>query len=739
MVIQPIPSNSLMVHPLPDQTPTKMMERMLEFSSPFTWTVGVPATVGAVPALVIDPIGYLLGTPVINDIVQWYKYFRADVEVHFRVNTNQFYAGALAVTAAPGSPPSCVGTADSTMQARSWLGMKILSAQKQDTVVITLPWCFPQRFLALSDIQANPIRIWTVFVDILSPLIATITAPSNIDVTIFMRFKNAQLLFPYEVSSATKTRVQKQSGHSNMQIKVPGYKPNRRVVHVSTSTKDPVQEAASPSRPSPLSTVGTLLSQIPEVGGAIEGAMTSLQPILDVGTSLLGLLDKPEIQDPVTRVYPTMSINSSQADRPDPSLPLTLYQTSYLNIDPSTMPGGETWTMARLAATPTLHAQYTFTPSAQTVSIPFIATGTPLDLAINTHALWRTSVRYMVKFFAPSFVSGRILFLLSPGNTASIDQVANNLTRVVDVKGDTTDTFTVPFICPTDFYPSPNYIPSAPPLLTLQISVLTQIVTNDISVTPSIDMVIFSAAGPDFQVSGPLGGYKMDYSYPNTSASIAARKRSRRIQKAEQLMKREVPDFEIVKQCDVFQEFKMTFNPFLMDCEYLTDSHHSTSETTLYVTDILKRYCTSAPLAVTGGNNAVLSSTFSPNTDSVQYLLLRSFLFTRGGVRYRLLNSGPDGSAETFIAWGVTNNSWSGSFDGCAGIMAAPFGASTDISITIPWIQQIPYMSSVISLYAPTLDAQWYTPTIPTDSYAVLTAVRDDFQLGFLVAPDVYT
>jgi hypothetical protein len=65
-------------------------------------------------------------------------------------------------------------------------------------------------------------------------------------------------------------------------------------------------------------------------------------------------------------------------------------------------------------------------------------------------------------------------------------------------------------------------------------------------------MVIFSAAGPDFQVSGPLGGYKMDYSYPNTSASIAARKRSRRIQKAEQLMKREVPDFEIVKQCDVF-------------------------------------------------------------------------------------------------------------------------------------------------------------------------------------------
>jgi len=712
----------------------------------FTWTVSMPASVTTLPAAqVLNPFKFLITDATctsIQDVTQWYFYIRSDLEIHFRLNTNQFYAGALAISARPGG----VGNfSDSLQQARSWLGMKIISAAKQDTVVLTLPWPLPERFVPISDIINNR-GVWTVYIDILSPLVAAISSPSGIDVSIFVRFKNPQLVFPWHAQSPHRNQsgkqVVKQSG-SSTQIKLPRYKAKRQVVHVSTSHKDPVQEAQSPSSPSVMSTVGTLLGMIPTVGPILEEATTLINPVMSIVSALGGLLDKPEMDEPPMRVYPNVAANMCTVDSPDQSQPLATYKTSYLNIDPSVIPGGENWTVARVAQTPVLHSQFTFTSTSNECTVPFLANGTPFSLAANSHAFWRGSVRYMIKFFASAFISGRLLLVLSPSATASENSIANNLSRVIDVKGDTTDCFTVPFVYPYDFYPGilQNPVPPAS-MLNLQFSLLNQIVTNDVSVTPSIDMVIFAAAGPDCQFSGPLDGYEMEYTYPNTSAVLRVyRAKLAAARKARERKKDDMFDFKIVKQCDVFAEFKIAFPPFMQDCQYLADSHHVVSETTMYVTDLMKRYQAAGPPLNSVTSTVQYPSTYNPASVTLGYLWSRCFMFKRGGVRYKLIFDPT--SPRITAAWACRQVPWAGIPVGRATQMSSSFGNSSVLDITVPHMVPLPFYSepnlqNMVGDGIPVFALSSGTDAAPQiQNFLTLTAVRDDFQLGFLIAPDV--
>lgn len=745
MVVQTIPSASAIVKPLPDQTPLKMLERLLELPT-LTWNVGAAATT-ALPLITLDPYAELMALPVVQDIFQWYYYFRADIEVHFRLNTNQFYAGALAFTAAPGAHVMFDGP-DSSQQCRSWLGMQIISACQQDTVVLTMPWSFPQRFFGINDFNNDHPRFWSLYVDILSPLVASVAAPSSIDVTVFARFKNIRLYFPLQ--SATMA-MQRQSGiGSAAQVKLNTYAPRRKTVRVSVSGKDPVSEAVSPSTPGITSGLSSLMKPISEVGNFVEGVASEMQPVLGLAENFLGLLDKPEIQEPVTRVYQTTAANMAQADRPDQSLPLALYQTSYLNQDPSAMPGGGNWTFAQIAMTPALHGQFRFTTNSgagSSVVLPFMAPGTPLALCVGTHALWRSSVRLQCRFYCPAFVSARFLFVLSPRGVPTVDAVANNLTRVIDVKGDTVDSFTLPYVFPTDFMGGSDSTSINWPYV-IQISVLSQIVTNDTSITPSIDLIVFSAAGPDCQFSVPVyNGFRMTYSYPNNLAPTTKKTEPPKLAPGKQEEKEKEPPskarslmrsfkglkfIEMERQSSVVGDFRKEFPPFLMDCEYLTDSHHVTSETSLYVTDVLKRYMNALPVTMVSsvGN---MPATYQPDPYTLGWILARSFLFQRGGVRYKFVENDQKFMS---VMYGPTPTAWTGFANGNATLLGAS-PAAMELDVSVPWMQDVPYQSVLINLEQPTLDvALYYTDDIT--ALSIYTAVRDDFQLGFLVPPDVY-
>jgi hypothetical protein len=655
-------------------------------------------------------------------------------------------------SACPGQVLSVDGSGSfPSIQARSWLTPQILSANQQDTIVMTLPWPLAQRFASLNEVNVGHLRIWTVYIDILSPLVAAINAPANIDVMVFARFKNVHLYFPFQVSSLSNSqkvnpgkqedrkepqRTLRLPGHTDAlrrmvkqsstgDIKLSSYKAKRKVVRISKASQDPVSEAANPSTPGALSTLGTMTSAIGSVGDFVEEAATTLQPVLSLASDFLGFLDKPEIQDPVTRVYQTAEANMVQADRPDQALPLTLYQTSYLNIDHSVLPGGKNWTFADIALTPALMGQFKFTPTAGTVTFPFIGNGTPLALCIGLHKWWRSSVRWQVKFFCSAFISARILFVLSPAGLAVADTIANNLSRVVDVKGDTTCTFTLPYFNEYDYLPG-GVNPNADSAYTITASVLNQIVTNDVTITPSIDMVIFSSAGPDCQFSGPVSdGFQMWYAYPNNIVAPTPRRRT----------PLRASDFDkMEKQSNVQMDFKKEFEPFVMDCEYLTESHHTTSETSLYVTDVMKRY----QLAVTsslGEVSGTLPSEYKPDPSTLGYFLSRCFLFARGGIKYKLVEQ----TAKTLsINWGPRASGWTGEPGGAACFVTKGLDAE-EFSVAVPYMDQQPYISTVIpSFCLPLVPITLHSGGQHFDNYQFYVAVRDDYQLGFLIPPDIY-
>jgi hypothetical protein len=428
---------------------------------------------------------------------------------------------------------------------------------------------------------------------------------------------------------------------------------------------------------------------------------------MNIVETLGGLLDKPDQVGEVTKVIPYNSANTCCADEVDQALSLSLYKTSYLNTDFSTLPNGRAYTFLDVAMTPALHGQFTFTNTVNTCTFPYVGSGTPLYVVRDLHQFWRSSVRFLFKFFCPAFVSARFLICLAPPDTPVLDKIANNLTRVVDVKGETTEYFTVPFVWPTDF----AKVDDKP--LTLQVSVLTQIVSNDTSTTPMIDLVIFSAAGPDAQFSLPCTPDTLVYGYPNRN-----------------------PTFE--RQCDIRGEFDKTFNPFLMECEYLVDSHHVTSETSMYVTDLLKRYQDYQNPESTA-ISTVIYGVYAPLENTTAHVINRMFLFQRGGLHFKFVYS--SGTIITMIADPELGPDAVAPYSNGAPWHFGQSPNDTEISFSVPWYNNVPYTSAIIGSDAdlpnhPPNYNVYLGSSLTWGNTAIYTAVRDDFQLGFLIAPD---
>jgi hypothetical protein len=141
LVTEAVPSIVKQVYPLPDQTPLKMFERLYDIGS-FSWSTANPALTPA-PLLTVQPFRQVISNTFIEPVLNWFQYFRADIELHFRIQTTQFYQGALMITAAPTVMNTVNPYCTVNPVARSWLGPKYISAQTQDTLVLHLPWLLP--------------------------------------------------------------------------------------------------------------------------------------------------------------------------------------------------------------------------------------------------------------------------------------------------------------------------------------------------------------------------------------------------------------------------------------------------------------------------------------------------------------------------------------------------------------------------------------------------------------------
>jgi len=445
-----------------------------------------------------------------------------------------------------------------------------------------------------------------------------------------------------------------------------------------------------------IAAAGSVVHQIAQVALPLAATLRAVAPLAGV----IGcFFDKPNQTQAVTRTFNQPEVSFTSSDVPDSAVPLAMYKNSYLGVG-GQVPDSQGWTWLKLAMTPGLTYNGTLVNGTSFTGINILNSG-PLSFVLACHKYWRASVRVRIDFSCSTFTSANVLLTLVPTDvditTPWVPVLDDTVSQTVVVKGDTVVEFTVPYIAATDMLPygqNSGVSSDAPPFYgtsALCISILGPILTNDPSIDPVIDFMIWTAAGPDAQFSLQCAP-PANYGTP-------------------------IPP-SVVQQCDIQEAFEKTFPPFVANCTYLTDNHTVTSEISDTIMDTLKRY-----EAYTYATDQLYSPFYSPTALTLGSWVKTLFLFHRGGVSYRVIDSTDTGYGvymnvgDTLAARGQPSF-WRG-ING------------SELHFSIPWYGTIPYYN--IGSPPVQYPASPLTPSVvPRASFV---AVRDDYQMGFLIPP----
>jgi hypothetical protein len=714
---------TMQLNPLPDSTPIQMLQRLYPVK---TYTLPTTQAVSlTTPWQVLNPIALLSGFSLNALILSQYAFFRADVELEFRAQTNQFYSGALQISQSPRNAGS-TDQATMSLAARSWLKPVVMDLQKQDTVKIALPWLDPRRYVRITSFDPD----WFIFLDVVAPLrAASATAPSSIQINVYGRFVNPQVVFPYinttrQIKQGKLEPEYQANPSSTVSYASMVRKPraHRVVVNRIVSKSNPVHEARTRSRPEPHSVPSTVSHTLAQGAYAMGDLISAVQPLLRLAPAIAALFDKPNVDAPASRMLDQNEVNMPSADCPDQAIPLAMYRTSYLATGDTLLPDGKPWTWLDIATTPSLCHTGTLTTSTS-ITMQLMSRGTPLDFVLSNHLYAHYSLRVKIFFFTSSFISGRVQIIWTPSvlSPTVSTTVADTISRTIDVKGSVTDEFTLPWVWPNDYY-RVNYGTNVFPY-TLMIAMAGPISTPDAAADANIDYVIYTAASADAQFSQL--GMPQRFVYPTTD-----------------------PEF----QCDVQQCFMSSFEPFVAGCSIFTDQHTCMSETSQHVTDCLKRYVGTAYITDTLYGSNACSGEYLPYPGTVQAQVMSCFLFQRGGVNYKgsygqqipaaSLTPPPFFTMEVHFPrpafpTAVVNNI--GNSFGEA--VVRHNSSANEICFSLPYFYQTPFRCQKIPTGYETFDSNVailatnqrsdttiYPPTL-------YTAARDDYQVGYLYPP----
>jgi len=718
------------VSPLPDSTPHQLLERLFELSS-FTWaTTDAPST-GAVFKSYY-PFDMLYSQSIIADVLSYYSYIKCDMEIQFRMQTTQFYQGSLMFTVVPFDFTANTPLSTS-VYARSWQRPIVLSAQCEDSVILKMPWLRPTRFEAPGSLITATARPWSIMVDILSPLrVASASAPDSVSVQITGRFVNPHLVWPVNpAAQRKKLNPAKQSGKTTDTI-APARGAAQKV-HVTRGKGNPVDEAKSSISTTSTSAVGSVVSTIDSVSNSIMDVLGSVAPLAE----LAGLfLDKPQLPEEAARMFIAPATNFTASDVRDQGYSLSLYKTAYLGTNPDVLPESSDVSWLAIAMRPALQFVDSLTNTSGPVDHQSHPITTPFGWAISSHLYWRGSIRFRINFYASTFVSGRVLIVYSPPSSTAVTTINNTISRLISVKGDTTVEFTIPYVASTDFLPLGINSISGVFYGTgvLSFSVYGVITSSDSSTDAVIDFVAWSAAAPDAQFVQPL--LSSQYGLTPDGSSLRP-----------------------VRQADICEAFKKTFAPYVDGCEYLTDAGYVASEISRSPMDVLKRYQVCLTNATPG---VALPGVYSPAATTLGWQIQTAFLFLRGGVNYKAFPNvtnqagylTPENISDVKWAVDPTWFFYSGNVSTVSG-SGLPYltagQSDSEIDVSVPYTNHYPYIftnDSISPNSVPT--AVYLTPRKNPISWSdatptfiagmdVYTCVRDDFMMGWLLAPYPYT
>lgn len=439
-------------NPFPDQTPRQLLERQYRVGT-YSWQEGVPFL------QTLNFPNALWNASIVN-ATRTFKWMRADVEIEIRVNTTPFQYGALMASWLP-NHSNTSHCAD--LIQRSGNNPVVISASTQSSAKVVIPWLCP---FAYFETFTNPVlmgsQIGRFSIEELVPLrscSANSTAAAQVNV--FARFLNVHTA-AYVTSQSKVTRVPKSE-------------------IAQKSLLDIADGIAGSSVPSELFSAVTSIAKL--VGFDYP---PSLKPRSN-------FLLTPGIVAPCKGLDSATSLGVEL----DTRLPHPGYIIG--NAE-------DTLSLASVYKTPMLHEIIDFIDATADSSIivrPLLDNTHPDYLAwcANMFRYWRGSIKYSLQFYTSPMISARFrLTLLYFPPVAANDTLDSGdaPSKIIDVKGDTTINFTVPYSWITYYrQTSPADDTVLYPLLKIQ--TITPIQTPDDTITPHITCVVWRAGDDDTQ------------------------------------------------------------------------------------------------------------------------------------------------------------------------------------------------------------------------------------------------
>jgi len=427
-------------------------------------------------------------------------------------------------------------------------------------------------------------------------------------------------------------------------------------------------------------------------------------------------------------------------DIPDSNVSVGIYKSRYVDPGRGRMPMSKNWTVSDYSRIPALRsAVQVFTSSTTPWTVQLIqghednsTMKIPLDYSVLSAAQFRGSVKLLLQFFTSSFISAR--FVLQYGVYAQgIEPVwptdyTNGISHVINVKGDTVDSITLPYLN-TRWWSqgggaAPDYIPY------FRLFIDSVIATTDTVQDPTIYCLAWVAGGDDAQFAYPLPVPATFWS--NESASVV---QARKIKLEQKQKEKELEEFEEI-QAAPGSLFQKTFPPIGENCHYDIDRGFSTAEMLGPITDICKRYSqlTFYPSEMIVGwdwadldRRMVTTGPYQSFRGTHFGSWRAAFLFRSGGYKYRFASDPANRTSWTVF---VNESLSSGTR------YVSPVDGM--VRLTLPQLIEYPYTQ--LSYPSNGMLVVCTTSGItPSDDFPEYLAARDDLQFGYPILPVGYT
>jgi hypothetical protein len=728
---QTMPGYEAKAHSVGHFESTRLLTRQVELGK-FPW---LTTDLGNTQLFEIDVLKALREAPQNSGILAEFQYYRANIEVTLKLNTNQFYFGMLQATL---FPTLWIGN---FVYERSVLDPTLITASMADSVIKTWEYSYPFAWLQTRDSDVFIADEFPVYlsVDVLAPLNrAKDNMPDTVEVQVWGRFTDIQLAFPMtDALEKEKEPIKAQSARGHVTIQTPtkgnATHPAEDPATVGSGVVAAVSNPVSALIAQPISDVEQAVDAVSDVVTDAWGGVTALLPFLD----------KPDRSEPQTPIVIEEATDMYNTDLPDSNVSISLYKQRYADPGAGRMPMSKNWTISEYARIPGLRTVLAFVAESDDFEIPLImahkdnaVNRIPLDFAALSSTLWRGSIKMCLMFVTSAFNSAR--FAVQYINaTDTIGAYPNTydrgITKVVNVKGDTHDLVTLPWLDQKWWDYTSNDTGGAagpervfPPRI--RVSMLTPIISTDVTLSPKIYMLVWIAGGDDIQFAYPRVPQYYEWTYFD-----APEVRRRRRQNIE----------PIKAQTSVGKLFQGTFPPIAENVFYDIDNGYCHHEQIGPITDVMKRY---SPLFVGPGQAGLwkgsyldlVLETLAPGADFDAFRAMKqslfgswrsAFLYRSGGYRYRQYVPGT-GDRTQFTVQDLNGNP-------VTTVYVEPFDRVC--RLTIPQTMFYPFAYLGMGEETSFIDSGmlgFVRSKLPDNlGNRAFIAARDDIQIGFPILP----